>query len=56
MAAGDKHVYFIDGAAFFADFPDRNQPTVDGTHPTDLGFYFMYRTVLPVLKEALGLR
>ena len=56
VAAGDKHVYFIDGATFFADFPDRNQPTVDGTHPTDLGFYFMYRTVLPVLKEALGLR
>ena len=56
VAAGDKHVYFIDGATFFADFPDRNQPTVDGTHPTDLGFYFMYRTILPVLKEALGLR
>ena len=27
--------------------------TVDGCHPNDLGFYRMYRTVLPVLRKAL---
>lgn len=49
---GDKNVYFIDGETLFkGDLFDCC--TVDGCHPNDLGFYRMYKTVLPVLKKAL---
>ena len=49
--AGDKNVYWIDGETLFGtDF--RDGCTVDGCHPNDLGFYRMYRKVLPVLKKA----
>ena len=37
---GDKNVYFIDGRSFFAR-RDRFACTVDGSHPNDLGMYFM---------------
>ena len=48
QAAGDKHVFFIDGASVFEG--DRAlDSTVDGCHPTDLGFYWMYRALLPYL-------
>ena len=50
VAAGDKNVYFIDGATLMV--PDG---TVDGTHPTDLGFRAMADGILPVLREALAL-
>ncbi len=50
---GDRNVWFIDGATYFAEFDDPLQPTVDGCHPTDLGFYAMYRKILPVLQEIL---
>lgn len=52
VAAGDKNVYFIDGMTFFDEVP-RRFCTVDGSHPTDLGFYIMYQKILPVLKQAL---
>ncbi|MBQ7394840.1 MAG: SGNH/GDSL hydrolase family protein [Lentisphaeria bacterium] len=55
VAAGDKNVYFIDGADYFAGLEDWATATVDGCHPNDLGFYLMYQRVLPVLKQALGL-
>ena len=49
---GDKNVYFIDGETMFGkDHPDLC--TVDGCHPNDLGFYRMYKTILPVLKQVL---
>lgn len=52
VAAGDKNVWFIDGETLFGtDNPD--ECTVDGCHPNDLGFFRMYKTILPVLKEAL---
>lgn len=51
--AGDKNVYFIDGQSLFAG-ADFDLCTVDGCHPNDLGFYRMYRKVLPVLKKALA--
>ncbi len=54
IAAGDKNVYFIDGRTLFGDVP-RKYVTVDGTHPTDLGFYLMFRSVLPVLKQSMKL-
>jgi len=50
---GDKHVYFIEGAEFFRE-PGVDVCTYDRCHPNDLGFYLMYKRVLPVLKEAIG--
>lgn len=55
VKAGDKNVWFIPGEALFGT-EDRDACTVDGSHPNDLGFYRMYQTVLPVLKEALAAR
>lgn len=39
-AEGDGNVYFVDGAKVFSTF-FADGCTVDGTHPTDLGFYRM---------------
>lgn len=49
---GDKNVYFINGYELFGK-DCRDACTVDGTHPNDLGFYRMYKAVLPVLRKAL---
>lgn len=48
--AGDRNVYFIDGESFYGD-EDRDLCTVDGCHPTDLGFYRMAQTIYPTLKR-----
>lgn len=37
---GDANVYFLDGASLF-EGPNDSDCTVDGTHPTDLGFLRM---------------
>lgn len=50
-AAGDKNVYFVSGKELMALCSDEG--TVDGTHPTDLGFFSMAKALLPVLKSAL---
>ena len=55
VAVGDKKVWFIDGDTLF-NGPDREMCTVDGCHPNDLGFQRMFRTILPVLQEALASR
>lgn len=47
---GDRNVYFIDGETLFGR-KMRDACTVDGCHPNDLGFYRMYKHVLPVLKK-----
>lgn len=51
---GDKNVYFIDGSEFFPE-SERGNCTVDGVHPTDLGFYYMAKrineVVAPLLKK-----
>ncbi len=52
IAAGDKHLYFIDGEELFGTV-DREACAVDCCHPNDLGFYRMYERVLPVLRQAL---
>jgi len=39
VARGDKNVYFIPG--YELAHLESDEGTVDGTHPTDLGFYFM---------------
>ena len=50
--AGDKNVWFIDGRDLFKDVPFALL-TVDKCHPNDLGFYLMYKNVMPAIKEAL---
>ncbi len=52
LANGDKNVYFIDGESFFGD-TDRSLCTIEGCHPTDLGFMRMAERVYPVLKSIL---
>ena len=48
VAAGDKNVYFLDGAAPLYELgPDYY---VDGVHPSDLGFYFMAKAVADILR------
>ena len=49
---GDKNVYFVDGLKFFPD-DVRSACTVDGVHPNDLGFWFMAKALLPVIKDIL---
>lgn len=51
IANGDKNVYFISGASFFDGLP--NDFTVDGVHPTDLGFYYMAKGTAAVLEKVL---
>ena len=50
---GDKKVWLIKGTDFFGD--NELDFTVDGTHPSDLGYYFMAQKIAPVLKKALEL-
>lgn len=52
LAAGDKHVYFINGSEFFDAFAG-DAATVDGCHPNDYGFVLMALGILPVLEKAL---
>ncbi|MBO2516515.1 MAG: hypothetical protein CW338_04445 [Clostridiales bacterium] len=52
VAAGDRHVWFIDGGDFFGE-EDRAACTADCIHPNDLGMYRMARAIRPVLLEAL---
>ncbi len=53
MARGDKNVYFIDGGEMLKSIG--NEGTVDGTHPTDLGFFAMAGYIEPTLRRALGI-
>lgn len=50
--AGDKRVYYIDGQGMFRG-PDEDLCTVEGTHPTDVGFMKMAETIERVLVRAL---
>jgi len=54
-AEGDTNVYFIDGSTFFHTLDLWDCATVDGTHPTDLGFYLMAKGIQKVLEPLLGL-
>ena len=51
-ANGDKNVYFLDGSTLIPEEVN-NEAKVDGTHPTDLGFYFMAQGIGKVLKDIL---
>lgn len=50
LAEGDKNVYFVDGAEVFRTFVS-DGCTVDGCHPTDLGFYRMAEAFAPVFSR-----
>lgn len=50
MEAGDKNVYFIDGADIYA-LVGRGNCTVDHIHPNDLGFYMMEEAIGNVLEN-----
>ena len=51
--AGDKNIYSVDGSASMD--PYRYEATVDGTHPTDLGFIlqanFIQKFIEPLLAD-----
>ena len=51
VSEGDKNVWFLDASTFFPF--DHDEHTVDGCHPTDLGFYLMAKGIEPALREAL---
>lgn len=52
ILGGDKNVYFVDGASIFRD-DEFDCCTVDGCHPTDLGFSNFAKALYPTLKVAL---
>lgn len=49
---GDENIYFFDGNKLFGD-KDILESTVDGLHPTDLGFYRMANILEPLFKKIL---
>lgn len=51
IASGDKNVYILRGTDFFGEYA--NDCTVDGTHPSDLGFFFMAKGIIPTVKKML---
>ena len=50
-AAGDDRIHFVNGADLLGD--DFDECTVDGVHPTDLGFYRIAHAFEPSLVEIL---
>jgi GDSL-like Lipase/Acylhydrolase family/N-terminus of Esterase_SGNH_hydro-type len=51
-AAGDANVHFFDASGVLGE--DFDECTVDGSHPTDLGFMRMARGFEPVYRRILG--
>ena len=50
VKAGDKNLHYVSAAFLLGG---DGEDTVDGTHPTDLGFMRMAEGMAPVLREAL---
>lgn len=50
--AGDPNLTFVDGSDWLGDDP--GETTVDGVHPTDLGFKLMADRLEPVLRQVIG--
>lgn len=50
--AGDQSLTFVDGSDLLGDDP--GEATVDGVHPTDLGFKLMADGLEPVLRQVIG--
>lgn len=51
IAEGDDNLYFLDGTTMLGDYS--NEGTIDGIHPTDLGFMQIAKTLDPVLRDIL---
>lgn len=51
QAEGDSRLFHLEGRDLLRPI---EEGTVDGIHPTDLGFFWMAEAHLPVLKKALG--
>ncbi len=49
--SGDKNVYYIDGPKLMKYA--KNEGTVDGCHPNDLGFYSMAKTIGDLLEKII---
>ena len=49
-ANGDRNVYFIDGKDLLKG-RDREDNTVDGVHPNDLGFYRMAQKYIKFIQK-----
>ena len=47
---GDNNLYFIEGKSLIGD---DHEGTIDGTHPTDVGFSRMLEKIKPVVMEVL---
>jgi lysophospholipase L1-like esterase len=52
-AAGDKNVYYVPTSSLLGG---DGEDTVDGTHPTDLGFLRMAQGIAPAVRDALGIQ
>lgn len=48
----DKQIYFFDGQQLYGK-EDIFESSVDGLHPTDLGFYRMYKALYPTFYKIL---
>jgi len=53
QSAGDENIFFLDGGGLLGE-KDWEECTVDGGHPTDLGFLRMAEGLWPVLNTVLG--
>lgn len=50
VANGDQNVYFVDGSVAY-DLPGVELCTVDNVHPNDLGFWCIYRNMIPTFEK-----
>ena len=51
QAAGDKNIHFLNGGSLLGEHA--HECTVDGVHPTDLGFMKMAEAIQPMIKTIL---
>jgi hypothetical protein len=49
--SGDKHIHFVDGSVLLGENFD--ECTVDGVHPTDLGFMRIADNLTPIIADIL---
>ncbi|MBQ9745919.1 MAG: hypothetical protein IJW21_03775 [Clostridia bacterium] len=53
LAEGDRNVYFIDGAKIYP-MDKRDECTVDGCHPNDMGYSYMADAFGAVINDLIG--
>lgn len=51
-ALGDKNIYFLDGYELY-NHKDAHEFSVDGYHPTDLGFYMIAKKLYPIIRKLI---